>query len=477
MQEYNICYSLDFKYLEQLCASIASVLANSQNDENINLFILNNGLSEEDKFKIELLKNVKNFNIKYIEMKNEDFSNCPLLSETNADYSDYHVTLPTYYRFLLPDILPDINRVLYLDCDVIVKSSLRDLFEENIEDYAAAMVLDAESEKEAKRLGVTKYFNAGVMFINLDYWRKNDIKAKLFDYIQNNKDKILWQDQDIINAVLPQNIKEISNKWNYQYFQYETPDNQNGANASILHLAGRFKPWLMPFESEIYDEYYNCLKLTPFKNKIMLYRLNASGKRLKNNKGGSVTNIVVTATDKDLEKCFNEINKSYEYTNEKLSLISENINKDTDLKFSEIYYYTNSHIANLYKEVKSSHTELEHNLNHKIEEISAKNDEIKNQSENLKNEISLLPKTDDIKTLNDNLKQIINEKDFNISVEIKNLKSDFEEKLNLQRIKYEKKLINMENTIQELNSTVNELLKELKKSPFEKFKESFGKKK
>ena len=80
MQEYNICYSLDFKYLEQLCASIASVLANSQNDENINLFILNNGLSEEDKFKIELLKNVKNFNIKYIEMKNEDFSNCPLLS-------------------------------------------------------------------------------------------------------------------------------------------------------------------------------------------------------------------------------------------------------------------------------------------------------------------------------------------------------------------------------------------------------------
>ena len=77
----------------------------------------------------------------------------------------------------------------------------------------------------------------------------------------------------------------------------------------------------------------------------------------------------------------------------------------------------------------------------------------------------------------ENLKQIIEEKDLNNSIAIKELQADFEEKLNFQRIKYEKKLIETENTIKELNITVNELLQELKKSPFEKLREKFGKKK
>ena len=385
MQEYNICYSLDSKYTEQLCASVASVLANSIQDENINFYILDGGLSEVDKSNIETLRNIKNFNIEYIKMQDENFSDCPLLAKTNENYSDYHVTLPTYYRFLLPDILQSQSKVLYLDCDVIVKGSLKDLFEGNIKNYAVAMVLDSESEKEAKRLGINNYFNAGVMLINLDYWRENDVKIKLFEYAKNNQDKILWQDQDIINAVLSGYIKELSNKWNFQYFQYEAINNKTVSEAVILHLAGRFKPWLMPFESEIYEEYYEYLKLTPYKNKISLYRLNSSGKRLKNNIGGSVTNIVLTATDKDLEQCYKELNKNYDYTNEQLALISNNLqkasetkyielNKETDLKFSEIYYYTNSYAADLYKEVKNSHTELENNLNNKISEILCKND-------------------------------------------------------------------------------------------------------
>ena len=193
MFEYNICYSLDNKYTEQTAVSIASILKNADIDDNVNFYILDGGLTKEDKNKLELLRNIKNFNIEYIKVNNNDFKNCPLLQENNKEY---HVTIPTYYRFKLATYLNKLDKVLYLDCDIIVRTSLKELYKLDISKYAAAMVPDAESKKEALRLNIKKYFNAGLMLINLDFWRKNNIENLLFDYALNNKDKILWQDQD-----------------------------------------------------------------------------------------------------------------------------------------------------------------------------------------------------------------------------------------------------------------------------------------
>ena len=512
MNEYNICYSLDNNYTEQLCASIASILVNSSRDCLFNFYILENGLISENKTKIELLRNIKNFNIKYIKMKDEDFKDCPMLAQINEQYREYHVTKPTYYRFLLPDILKNLDKVLYLDCDVIVKGDLTELFQQNSREKAGVMVLHAESNKEAKRLQLEKYYNAGVMLINLEYWRKYNVKDKLFDYAINNKNKILWQDQDIINAVLNGEIVEVSNIWNYQYFQYENVDNKMVADAKILHLAGRFKPWLMPFESEIYDEYYEYLRLTPFKNKITEYKLNASGKRLKNNIGGSVTNIVISATDKDIEEkcrknyeytnekvegcraevtkytdekanaCFDEITKNYEYTNEKVEgcfaeitknyeytkTLNSSLNKDTDLKFSENYAYFNMHVSSLYKELKSGISTLENSINIKSYEQNNTIENINKTINAIKNEIETLPRFNNI----DEIKRNIEKREFDNALVFNSLKAEFEDKLNFQRIKYERKIMDLEKNLQELQETV----KELKKTPFEKFMEKFRKK-
>ena len=126
-----------------------------------------------------------------------------------------------------------------MDCDVIINKSLKTLYETNIKDTAALMVLDAESKREAERLNIENYCNAGVMLINLDYWRKNNVEQRLFDYAKNNADKILWQDQDVINTVLRNEIKTIDNKWNFQYFQYENIDIEKLPKIGIFHLAGR----------------------------------------------------------------------------------------------------------------------------------------------------------------------------------------------------------------------------------------------
>ena len=379
MLELNICYSLDSQYAEQLAVSMSSILNNSDEDENINFYILDGGLSNEDKTNINSLKKIKNFSIEYININKEDFNCCPLLKEKDEKYSSYHVTLPTYFRFKLPTLLNDLDKVLYIDCDIIARTSLKELFKENLNNKALAMVLDAESKKEAKRLGLKKYYNAGVMLINLDFWRKNNVEESLFNYAKNNSDKILWQDQDIVNIVLEDKIKSISEKWNFQYFLYEKIDVKALSDSSIIHLAGRFKPWLIPFEHPIYDYYYYYLSFTPWKNKIIQYKQMSSLKYLKNNVGGSETNILLAATDEDLQKVYKEITNSYRFTEESCKLLDAKFDilqkEFSDFKFSD---FDNS-ISKVYEEISKNY-DYTNELNKNVNEVVSSTKEETNKS-------------------------------------------------------------------------------------------------
>ena len=361
MNEYNLCYSLDNNYAEQFCVSAVSVLKNSLPDDNINFYILDGGLSDENKQKIELLKNIKSFNIEYFKINNADFAVCPMLKDKDSHYSDYHVTLPTYYRFKLPELLPQKSKVLYLDCDVIIRSDLNKLYNTDLTDKAAGMILDVESKKEAARLHLEHYFNAGVMLINLDFWRKHNVPQKFFDFAQTNKSIILWQDQDIINSVLNDDIKSVDKFWNYQYFLYDEVNPQDLSDAKILHLSGRFKPWLMPFEHPVYECYYYYLSFTPFVYKITEYRNNSFGKRLKNNIGGSATNILINATDEDLKLVYEEVNKVYNYTAENVAVVT----KRFDEEIPKIYSYINKAIETRINETADS---IYNNVNLAIED-------------------------------------------------------------------------------------------------------------
>ncbi len=360
MHDYNICYSLDSKYTEQLAVSICSILKNADTRDNLNFYILDGGISEQDKLNIDILKNIKDFNIQYIKINRDDFSAYPMLKNYNEKFKDYHVTVPTYFRFKLPELLPDINKILYLDCDVIVRTSLNDLYNEGIENNSALMVLDVEAENNAQRLGLNKYYNAGVMLINLEFWRNNKVEESVLNYIQNNREKILWQDQDIINVILNESIKEVSEKWNFQYFSYNEITPEKLSEADIVHLSGRFKPWIIPFEHPVYDIYYYYLSFTVWRYKIAEYKLICSNKKLKNNFGGSETNILKTIFDEDLQPAFEEINKTYDFVNESLTYLK----KRFDEEIPKMYDYVNEALEKKIKEVCDS---LYDNINKSIE--------------------------------------------------------------------------------------------------------------
>ena len=378
MQKYNICFSLDSNYVEQFCVSAVSILENALTQDNIDFYILDGGLTQKDKFDIESLKKIKDFNLVYLKIDANEFKICPLLKDTDENHKDYHVTLPGYFRFKLPELLPNLDKILYLDCDVIIRSSLDELFLVDLKDKSAAMVEDVDASKELERLNVKHYYNSGIMLINLDYWRKNNIQEKLFDYVKNNSDRIVWQDQDVINAVLSDSIKPIENKWNYQYFLYEKIEPKELNDCVILHLAGRFKPWIMPFEHFIYDCYYYYLLMTPFKNKVFEYRLNGSGKFLKDNIGGSVTNIRLQASDEYVYTWFLKVEKKVtEETDVKLSKLYDDILKNYDYA-NNINAGVDDKVKKIYEEITKCYgytNELTENLKNKVSDLDAQTDE------------------------------------------------------------------------------------------------------
>ncbi len=415
---FNICFSADNNYMEQLAVSIASILKNSLEGENFNFYVLNNGIKKENREKLEKLKQIKDFNIEFISINLEEFKNCKMLNQTDKNMSHYHVTLPTYFRYKAGNLFKDISKLLYLDCDVIVKKSLREIFDIDLKDKYCAMVLDAESENEAKRLGLNKYFNAGVILINLDLWRKDELETKLFEYTKNNADKILWQDQDVINIVCGDKIKEIGNEWNFQFFLYNFGNYyelvQQLKDAHILHLAGRFKPWIEPFEHPIFDEYYFYLSLTKWVRKIQEYKYRCFGKYLGGNIGGngkyvmsydelfqkslnpvySTIENVNNNIKNSIDNIYNEITNNYQYTNEEIHKTYEHtnleirknydftsdkindINHNTDEKINKVYSeithnydYTNSEIQKVYEHTDSKIQQTYEHTNSEIQKV------------------------------------------------------------------------------------------------------------
>lgn len=208
------------------------------------------------KFKDQLSRHLGNTNssISFYSLDESCLKDCPIRPGE-------HVSLATYIRLFLPSILPqDIDKILYIDGDVICTDSIQDLWETSLENYAAAAVPDMRSNdiRILNRLSLPKdsdYFNAGIMLINLKWWRENDIQNKTLHYIANNKDICQYHDQDALNVLIHGQIAELPIRYNLQEHFFEPLENQFISrshfeelqtalfNPSLIHYTGFRKPW------------------------------------------------------------------------------------------------------------------------------------------------------------------------------------------------------------------------------------------
>lgn len=190
--------------------------------------------------------------------------------------TSFHITLETYLRILVLDTLPlDCEKIIYLDCDLVVLAALDGLWETDIGGYALAGVPDPYGVGRPKALGMpanATYVNAGVLLFNVARWREQGLAARIIDYANRAGSKLTFHDQDAVNAVLHSQILSLPFRWNCQAKMFRPdgslPERERTLIAkatrdpAIIHYTTAQKPWMFTAFMPRRAVYYRYLALT-----------------------------------------------------------------------------------------------------------------------------------------------------------------------------------------------------------------------
>ena len=182
---------------------------------------------------------------------------------------DKWASAAVYYRLLATRLLPaDLDKVLYLDSDIVVRHSLSDLWNTDLSNHALAAIPDYW--QDAKSLEVVpvgeKLFNSGVLLINLRTWRQSNIPEKAITFIRENPEKVQFWDQEALNAVLAHQWIELPVYWNAQGDRHWMPGSGPGTapDPAIVHFINVDKPWHWSNEHRFKSEYHKYRLKTPW---------------------------------------------------------------------------------------------------------------------------------------------------------------------------------------------------------------------
>ncbi len=173
-----------------------------------------------------------------------------------------------YARFFIPEYLPEASRCIYLDTDLIVCSDLNNLQILDLQGKSSACVVDGgiATPEQQQRLRTKlklqnplQYFNSGVMVIDLDAWRRQQIQSKALNIANENYDLLDQMDQDALNIVLAGDWLSLDPKWN-------TSKGNAAADFSdgIIHFLGKVKPWHADYAANFQDRWFALLDRTAF---------------------------------------------------------------------------------------------------------------------------------------------------------------------------------------------------------------------
>jgi len=273
---YHVTCSTDDNYLQHCVAMLCSLFENNK-DMKMQVHLLVDSLSQESRNVISSLSERYGNKAVFYDIKPEMLENIQLNDIQFNGKKMYSIA--TYYRIFLPSLLPaDIDRILYLDCDIIVLQSVAELYGLNLNGYGVAAVKDCTPFDSYHRfkmgLGLQhSAFCAGMMMINLDYWRKNGCQKKLIEYTTHSWKAVYMQDQDALNYVFRDSWFQLPYKWGRTPLAIAPVDKTQrwfdilefANQPCIIHYAAHVKPWLDVW-FPLQDYYWYYLKLSGFSN-------------------------------------------------------------------------------------------------------------------------------------------------------------------------------------------------------------------
>lgn len=276
----NIVLSTDNNFVQHCAVTMVSIM---ENNKDVSFFIITDGLTTENQNILSGLSQKYNTSLQFLLVNKSIIERLPMPNNRNLK----HISPATYYRLFVAELLPSsVDKLIYLDCDMVIRGSLMDLWNTDITNYALAAVYQdnqwAINNHTFERLSIPQekgYFNAGMLVINLKYWRENQIQEQLLDYLHTNSEKIVYHDQDVLNVVLHDYVKGVFPIWNMLtvFFMEKRQELDCGCyqlllddiktfrrEAVIIHYVSRPKPWEYACNHPLCKEYFKYLDLTVF---------------------------------------------------------------------------------------------------------------------------------------------------------------------------------------------------------------------
>ncbi|HOA81921.1 MAG TPA: glycosyltransferase family 8 protein [Defluviitaleaceae bacterium] len=264
----NILVTVDSNYISPLKVMLKSLFINNI-EEEFTIYLFYSRLKDNELDDLKSFVSKHDNKLEAIKIGDNYFNDAPTLM---------HYTKEMYYRLLAFKFLPqELDKILYLDPDILVINKIIDLYNIDIENYLfAAAYHNKIYIREINRLRLSpyeidKYYNSGVLVMNLNLQRNIIDEKHIFDFVRKNKSKLIMPDQDILNALYSKSIKSIDEiLYNYdaRFYNYykilssgEIDMDYVINNTIILHFCGKKKPWHKKYSGKFHSLYKHYEKI------------------------------------------------------------------------------------------------------------------------------------------------------------------------------------------------------------------------
>lgn len=277
-------------FVPYLATCIYSILETTSQENNYDILVIEREITKENKkYLLEMVKGYKNVALRFFNVNKR-------MSTINFYVNSERLSQETYYGLLMPWILPQYRKAIIMDCDMIVRRDIAELYNEELGECIGGGVNDVVLQgwlndplndtykyytKDLRILDPFRCFNGGLILLDFDKYREAVDIDEVLNYINHYRLRVV--DQDIFNILLEGKTKLIDVRWNHMiYLIGAVSESIRNAPAKaqkryfdaqkepyIIHFASENKPWINP-EVEFAAEFWRCARQTPFYEVILL---------------------------------------------------------------------------------------------------------------------------------------------------------------------------------------------------------------
>jgi len=268
-----IACNIDNDYVRH-CAVMLRSLFDANPTEELEVYVIHSQLLREERAKLVAYLSSFLTSVSFIYVDDSLLQEFP---------ESEHVKLASYYRIFLPEILPHrLDRVIYIDSDVVIHGSLAELWSMPLDDHRLAASSDRNLVMQRSRLQMmddSPYFNAGVMTFSLNEWRTLDLASRGLEIARNHPERLQNCDQDVLNVLFEKQCLILHQRWNAMPHLWgldpqwlleqgglSVEEQEAVAQPAIVHFAGAgsAKPWHAKCLHPWRGRYRTLLNQTPW---------------------------------------------------------------------------------------------------------------------------------------------------------------------------------------------------------------------